>query len=208
MISFLIASVVGWSDFTFAVVKYRGGDWYNAKRGIRVFIGELAKRTSIKVSNDFAVVSLESDEMFKYPFLFLNGHAPVHFNDKEVKNLRTYLENGGFVFVNDDYGLDESFRREIKKVFPDRELVEIPFSHEIYRCFYKFPNGIPKIHEHYKGPPHAYGIFLNGRLVLFYAFNSDIGDGWDPPEVHHDPEYKRQEAIKMGVNIVVYALTH
>lgn len=196
-------------DFVFAVVKYGGGgDWYNGLTGVRNLLKKIEQRTSLKVYPKEKIVTLTDDDLFLYPFIYINGHGNIRFTEEEVIRLRRYLYNGGFLFCNDDYGLDVYLRREMKKVFPDKEFVEVPFSHPIYHVYYKFPQGIPKIHEHYPGPPKGYGIFLNNRLVVFYAYNSDIGDGWEKEEVHHDPPEKREAAIKMGINIIYYALMY
>ena len=145
---------------------------------------------------------------FAYPILYLTGHGNIRFSEEEVRRLRIYLEHGGFLFANDDYGLDGAFRRELARLFPDKRLVELPPSFEIFRDPFDFPNGLPKIHEHDGGRPRAFGLFHEGRLVVFYNFNSDIGDGWDDPEVHGDPPEKRRAALKMGTNVVVWALSH
>ncbi len=196
-------------DFVFAMVKYGGGgDWYNGLTGVRNLLRKIEERTSLKVYPREKIVTLTDDDLFLYPFIYINGHGNIRFTEEEVIRLRRYLYNGGFLFCNDDYGLDVYLRREIKKVFPDKEFVEVPFSHPIYHTYYNFPQGIPKIHEHYPGPPKGYGIFLNNRLVVFYAYNSDIGDGWEKEEVHHDPPEKREAAIKMGINIIYYALMY
>jgi hypothetical protein len=195
-------------SLTIGLVKYRGGDWYNNIDSVKNLLRYISERTSIKVDREPKLVSLESKEIFDCDILYISGHVPINFNETEKKNLRDYLINyKGFVFVNDDYGMDESFRKEIKKVFPEYNLEVVPFSHPIYNIFYKFPNGLPKIHEHDGGPPEGLGIFIEGELRLFYAYNTDIGDGWDSPEVHNDPENVREEAIRMGINIVMYALT-
>jgi hypothetical protein len=195
-------------SLTIGLVKYRGGDWYNNIDSVKNLLRYISERTSIKVNREPKLVSLESKEIFDCDILYISGHVPINFNETEKKNLRDYLINyKGFVFVNDDYGMDESFRKEIKKVFPEYSLEVVPFSHPIYNIFYKFPNGLPKIHEHDGGPPEGLGIFIEGELRLFYAYNTDIGDGWDSPEVHNDPENVREEAIRMGINIVMYALT-
>ncbi len=196
-------------DFVFAVLKYNGGgDWYNGITGIRNLLYEISKRTPLKVAPREKIVTLLDDDLFLYPFIWINGHGNIRFSDEEVKRLRKYLYSGGFLFCNDDYGLDKSLRREMKKVFPDKEFVEVPFSHPIYHIFYDFPNGLPKIHEHYPGPPKGYGIFIGDRLAVFYAYNADIGDGWEKEEVFHDPPEKREQAIRMGINIIYYALRY
>lgn len=194
-------------DLVLARVQYEGGgDWYNDPDVLPNLARELNRRTSLKVKEEQAVVSFTDPDIFKYPFLYLTGHGNIELSEEEAKNLRKYLENGGFLYVDDDYGLDESFRREIKKVFKEKELVEVPFDHPIYHIFYDFKEGLPKIHEHYKGPPKGYGIFLRGRLVVFYTYNTNISDGWTPN--HNDPAEKREQAFRMGVNIVLYALSY
>jgi len=145
-------------------------------------------------------------ELFNYPFLFMTGHGNVRFTDEEIDRLRNYLTHGGFLFANDSYGLDKFFREEMKKVFPDKELVELPANHGIYHCYYDFPNGLPKIHKHEGKPAQGFGIFYENRLVVFYVYESDITDGWEDPEVHQDPPEKRELALKMGVNIVTWVL--
>lgn len=210
---FVILIFIVFSSFSFGgeikigIVKYTGGDWYNNIDSVRNLLKEVSKRTSLKVKLEPGLVDLSSRDIFNYDILYISGHTPIFFNDKEIRNLRDYvLFYGGFVFVNDDYGMDESFRKEIKRVFPEYELTEVPFSHPIYHMFYSFPNGLPKIHEHDGGPPQGFGIFVNGELRLFYAYNTDIGDGWDAPEVHNNPEEVRESAIRMGVNIVLYSI--
>ncbi|HET9233299.1 MAG TPA: DUF4159 domain-containing protein [Candidatus Eisenbacteria bacterium] len=196
------------SGFVLARLKYGGGgDWYQGST--KNLLRALRERTSVPVSrNDEAQVELSDPDLYKYPFLYMNGHGTVRFSELEAARLREYLLAGGFLFANDDYGMDQSFRRELRKVFPEHELVELPFDHPIYHCFYDLPRGIPKIHEHDAKPAQGLAILHNGRVVLFYAFESDIGDGFEDPTVHGDPAPIREEALKMGVNIVLYAMTH
>jgi len=209
LISFIMADIYSDYDFIFAIVKYKGGgDWYNGISGVRNLLNEVKKRTKLKIYPKEKIITLLDDDLFLYPFLYINGHGNIRFSDEEVKRLRTYLENGGFLFCNDDYGLAKSLKREMKKVFPKKDFVEVPFSHPIYHTYYNFPNGLPKIHEHYPGPPKGLGIFYQNRLVVFFAYNSDIGDGWEKEEVFHDPKEKREAAIKMGINIIYYALMY
>ncbi|MBN1899263.1 MAG: DUF4159 domain-containing protein [Spirochaetes bacterium] len=192
----------------FTIVQYGGGgDWYNGITGVKNLLHQMEKRCSVKIYPREKIVKLTDDDLFLYPFLFINGHGNIRLTDEEVVRLRQFLYNGGFLFCNDDYGLDTHLRREIKKVFPDKEFVTVPFDHPIYSCFYKFTNGLPKIHEHYPGPPKGLGIFINNRLVLFYAYNADIADGWEKQQVHHDSLQKRELAIQMGINIIYFALT-
>lgn len=193
--------------FFIARLKYEGGgDWYNDPDAIPNLAQELNKRTNIRTEVIDKAVSLTDEELFRYPFLFITGHGNINLSDAEVKRLRDFLTNGGFLYADDDYGMDESFRREMKKVFPENDLVELPFDHPIYHIIYDFPKGLPKIHEHYEGPPKGLGLFYQGRLVVYYTWNSNISDGWT--EAHDDPFEKRDVAFRMGVNIVAYALTH
>ncbi len=210
LLLFLIASVVSAQDeskFKIARLKYSGGgDWYNDPSAEVNLLKFVAQNTNIRTNPGYEFVDLSSGNIFSYPFLFMTGHGNVVFSDNETKKLRTYLENGGFLYVDDDYGLDKAFRREMKKIFPDKDLVELPFSYGLYNCFYNFPNGVPKTHEHNNSPPQGFGIFVNGRLCVYYTLESNPSDGWADPEVHKDPPAKREEALKFGTNIIVWAL--
>ena len=155
-----------------------------------------------------AVVEPGSANLFQYPLVFASGHGNMKFSDAEAANVRRYLDTGGFLWVDDDFGIDPSFRREMHHVFPDSKLLELPFSHPIFHAHYDFPRGLPKIHEHDGGPPRAFGIYRDGRLVVLYTFDTDLGDGIEDEEVHHDPPDKREAAMKMSLNIVKYVLTH
>jgi hypothetical protein len=155
-----------------------------------------------------AVVEPGSAALFQYPFLFTCGHGNMKFTPTEVTNMRRYLTTGGFWWVDDDFGIDPSFRREIRRIFPEASLVEIPYSHSIFHGLYEFPRGLPKIHEHDGGPAKGYGIVHEGRLVVFYSHDTDLGDGLEDEDVHHDPPEKREQALRMSLNIVHYALTH
>jgi hypothetical protein len=195
-------------EIVFCVLKYGGGgDWYNGLAGVRNFIIAFRQITGLSIAPREKVVTLLDDELFQYPFLYLNGHGNISLTDAEVRRLRLYLENGGFLFCNDDYGLDSSLRRELAKVFPDNPLVEVPFSHPLYRCWFQFPSGPPKVHEHDGGPARGFGIFLNGRLALYYASEADIADGWEEEWVHNDPASIREQAVHLGVNILICSLT-
>ncbi|MDH4223556.1 MAG: DUF4159 domain-containing protein [candidate division Zixibacteria bacterium] len=195
------------SAFTLARLKYEGGgDWYWGSSALPNMLEFLKENTNITVDEKEVRVSIMDKELFNYPFLFLTGHGNIKFSDEEVERLKNYLIHGGFLFANDSYGLDKAFRREMKKVFPDKELVELPFSHGIYHCYYDFPNGLPKIHQHDNKPPRGFGIFHEERLVVFYVYESDIADGWEDPQVHNDPPEKREQALKMGVNIITWVL--
>ncbi len=199
----------GDSRFVIARLKYGGGgDWYNDPSSEVNLLAFLAQNTTIDTDPRTDIfVEPGSDKLFSYPFVFLTGHGNISFTETEARNLRTYLENGGFLYVDDDYGLDQAFRREIRKVFPDRDLVELPFSHPIYSAHFRFPDGLPKIHEHDGKPPQGFGIFHKGRLVLFYTYECNLADGWADPDVHKDPEPVRRKALEMGVNIIVQALS-
>jgi hypothetical protein len=197
------------SPFTIARVIYDGGgDWYSNPSSLPNLLEAIRERAGIPVSDKEARIRLTSKDLYNYPYLFMNGHGNVRFTEEEIRRLRDYLTGGGFLHADDNFGMDQSFRREIRRVFPERELVEIPFDHIVYHIFFDFPDGLPKIHEHHGGPPVGYGIFYGERMVLFYSFNTDLGDGWEDPEVHGDPPGKREAALKMGINIFLYALTH
>jgi hypothetical protein len=197
------------SGFAIARLKYGGGgDWYWGRSAIPNMLKFLKENTNIPVNEEEVWVSIMDKELFNYPFIFLTGHGNIEFTDDEIQRLKNYLTHGGFLFANDSYGLDKAFRREMKRVFPDKELVELPFDHGIYQCYYNFPNGLPKIHQHDGKPPQGFGIFHEERLVVFYVYESDIGDGWEDPQVHKDPPEKRDAALRMGVNIITWALLH
>ncbi|MDO9575908.1 MAG: DUF4159 domain-containing protein [bacterium] len=204
----LLCAVFSSYDITIARVKYRGGDWYNDPSIIPNLAREINNRTTINAVPDQYVITLNDPDLFSYPFIFLTGHGDIQLSDVEVECLRDYLLKGGFLYADDDYGMDEAFRREMSKVFRGLELVELPFSHPIYHCFYDFSTGPPKIHEHDNKPPKGYGLFYNGRLVVYYTYESNISDGWADPDVHKDPEEIREKAFKAGINIVVYAMSY
>jgi hypothetical protein len=197
------------AGFVLAKLKYDGGgDWYGNPSSLPNLARAVRERTPIPVDRiDEARVAVMDENLFDYPFLYMNGHGNVHFSDAEVDRFRKYLLSGGFLFADDNYGMDKSFRREIARVFPDRKLVDVPFDHPIYHSFYSLPAGPPKIHEHDGKPAEGLGIFDGNRLVVFYTYESDIGDGIEDPEVHKDPPEKREAAMKMAINVVVYALT-
>lgn len=196
------------SQFTIARMKYSGGgDWYNDPSSIPNMLRFLHRHTSIRVADEERHLSIMDHELFAYPFLFMTGHGRISFSAGECERLAHYLKSGGFLFADDDYGMDQYFRREMKKVFPDKEMVEVPFSHNIFFNHFEFPNGLPKIHEHDPGPPKGYAYFHEGRMVVFYSFNTNISDGWADPDVHGDPQSVRDKAFEMGTNIIIYALT-
>lgn len=195
--------------FQLARIKYRGGgDWYNDPSSLKNLAEFTRQQVAIAVNPEYNDIDIGSRELFKYPFVFLTGHGTISLNTTEASNLREYLDNGGFLFVDDDYGLDETFREMMKKVYPNEELVELPFDHPIYHQVFNFPEGLPKIHEHDDNPPQGFGLFRDGRLVVFYAYECNLGDGWANPEVHNNPVSVRQQALQMGANILIYALAN
>ena len=204
------SSPPGSRSFGIARLKYGGGgDWYGNQTSLRNLLAALRERTEIAVAgDDAAVVEPGSANLFQYPFVFAAGHGNIKFTEAEAANLRRWLDSGGFLWVDDDFGLAPSFRREIKKLFPDAELVELPFDHPVFHAPYAFPAGLPKVHEHDGGPARAFGIVRDGRLCVFFSFDCDLGDGLEDAEVHQDPPEKREAALRMAMNIVHHALTH
>lgn len=193
---------------TVARVQYDGGgDWYANPSSIPNLLEAIAERTTLPVERREARVTLLDDRLWDYPFLHITGHGNLKLSDREAERLREYLTRGGFLHVSDNYGLDSSFRREIARVFPERPLVDVPLKHPIYNLVYEFPKGLPKIHEHDGKPPRGLGIFLGDRLAVFYDYESDLGDGWEDPDVHKDPPELHEAALRMGVNLFVYAIT-
>ena len=195
------------SSFQIALLKYNGGgDWYaNLETSLSNLIKFSNDNLKTNINAEQAIVEVGSPELFNYPFVHMTGHGNVFFNEKETQNLRNYLLGGGFLHVSDNYGLDRYIRREMKKVFPETEFVELPFNHPIYHQKYDFPNGLPKIHEHDNKAPRGYGIIINGRVVCFYDYECDLGDGWESYDVHKDPPELHLKALKMGANILQYA---
>lgn len=196
------------NDFQIVRLKYNGGgDWYNDPSAEVNLLKFIQANTNIRVNPVYKFVDISSDEIFMYPFLFMTGHGNIVFSNEDAKRLRTYLENGGFLYIDDDYGLDKAVRREMKKVFPDEDFIEVPFSHDIYNSCFDFKNGPPKTHKHDEKSPQGFGIFLGKRLAVYYTYESNPSDGWADPEVHNNPPAKREEALKFGTNIVVWALS-
>jgi hypothetical protein len=183
-----------------------GGDWYANPSSLPNLLATIRERTGLPVAAREATVRPLDPALPDHPYLYLTGHGNVAFSPAERQALRRYLLGGGFLHADDNYGLDESFRREMAEVFPDNELVEIPPDHPVFHIFYRFPEGLPKIHEHDGKPPQAFGIFSGGRMVVFYTYESDLGDGWEDAGVHEDPPEIREQALRMGVNLFLYAL--
>jgi hypothetical protein len=193
---------------TIARLQYDGGgDWYAGPSKLPNLLAAIRRRTGLAVAERERVVTLASPDLWDTPYLYVTGHGNVRLSDDEVKTLRRYLEQGGFLHADDDYGMDRSFRREMARVFPEHPLVEVPLTHPVYHVVYDFPKGIPKIHEHDGLPAQGFGIFLGSRLVVYYSYQSDLGDGWEDPEVHRDPPELREAALRMGVNLFTYAVS-
>jgi len=200
------------SDYGFQIARVQyegGGDWYSDPQSLTELLAYVRRETEIDVAPREEIVEFSSDDIYSFPYLYLTGHGNIRLSESEVSRLRRYLNGGGFLHIDDNYGLNESIRREMKKVFPGREFVELPFSHEIYHTQFEFPDGLPKIHEHDGKPPQGFGILSDsGRLLVFYSYESDLGDGWEPESVHDAPPEKRRAALQMGTNILTYAMTY
>lgn len=190
-----------------AVLKYNGGgDYYANPTSVPNLVDFCNKNLSTNISKDVPYVEVGSKDLFNYPFVHMTGHGNVVFSNADAQNLRTYLSGGGFLHIDDNYGMDQFIRIELKKVFPNNELIELPSNHPIFNQKYKF-NGLPKIHEHDDLPAKAYGIFVEGKLVCLYTFQADLGDGWEDQAVHNDTPEKRKQALQMGANILMYAFS-
>ena len=204
----LLIALIGQYDFTVARVKYGGGgDWYSNPTSLPNLLKALNERTLVRAPQREQVIEITDPDLYKYPYLYLNGHGIVRFTDEEVRILRDYFAAGGFLHADDNYGMDSSFRREMKRVFPDSPLIELPSDHAMYHAFYDFPRGLPKIHEHDNKPAQGFGIFYQDQLAVFYTYECDLGDGWEDPDVHNDPPDKHEAALQMGINIIMYCLT-
>lgn len=196
------------SGLQIAKLKYNGGgDWYANKTALPNLIQFSNRELNLNLAPQEAVVEVGSPEIFSYPYVYMTGHGNVVFNEREAENLRNYLLAGGFLHIDDNYGLDKFIRLEMKKVFPDLEFVELPFNHPIYQQKFNFEEGLPKIHEHDGKPPQGFGIIHEGRLLCFYSYETDLGNGWEDQSIHNNPEEVRQKALKMGANILAYAFT-
>jgi hypothetical protein len=200
-------SAVAQTPLTIGRLHYDGGgDWYANPSSLPNLLQAIGARTTLPVAAREKVVTLGDPELWQVPYLYMTGHGNVRWSEPELVTLRRYLQQGGFLHADDNYGMDESIRRELGRLFPDHPLVEVPLHHPIYRLIYQFPTGIPKIHEHDGKPAQGFGIFLEGRLVVYYSYQSDLGDGWEDFEVHRDPPEKHEAALRMGVNLFVYAV--
>ena len=196
-------------QFHIARLKYKGGgDWYSDPSSLPNLLRFVNEHTRITAAVHEARVEIMDEELFSYPYIYMTGHGNVALSPDEVARLRHYLESGGFLHADDNYGMDESFRREMAKVFPKKRFVELTPDHGLFSCHFQFPNGLPKIHEHDGNRPQALGLFEADRLVVVYTFESDLGDGWEDEPVHGDSAEKRLAALRMGTNILVWALTH
>ena len=207
---FLIVSIAASAQPAYKIAKLKysgGGDWYANKTALPNLIEFCNRKLGTNIANQEDVVEVDSKDIFLYPYLYMTGHGNVVFSDQEAINLRNYLVSGGFLHIDDNYGLDQFIRLEMKKVFPELEFVELPFDHPIYDQKYRFSNGLPKIHEHDGKPAQGFGLLYEGRLVCFYSYESDLGNGWEDQSIYNDPPELREKALQMGANIITYAFT-
>jgi len=195
-------------SYQIGVLKYQGGgDWYANPTSLPNLISYCNSKLGTNINTEPATVEVGSPDIFNYPLLHMTGHGNVVFNQHDAENLRNYLVSGGFLHVDDNYGMDPYIRPELKKVFPELDLIELPFSHPIYHQFYTFNNGLPKVHEHDEKAPQGFGLIYEGRLVVFYTYECDLGDGWEDADVHNDSQEVREKALQMGANMVSYVFT-
>lgn len=183
-----------------------GGDWYANPSSLPNLLSAIRSRTTLRVGTEEKVVTLSDDDLWNVPYIYMTGHGNVRWSDQDLATLRQYLRQGGFLHADDNYGMDASIRRELARLFPGQPLVEVPLDHRVYHLIYEFPRGIPKIHVHDGKPAQGFGIFLDGRLAVFYSYQTDLGDGWEDPQVHNDSADKREAALRMGVNLFAYAV--
>jgi Domain of unknown function (DUF4159) len=204
-----VASLSGLAQVKIARLKYNGGgDWYANKTALPNLIAFCNKELNTAFASEEDVVEVGSSDLFLYPYVYMTGHGNVIFNDIESANMRKYLLAGGFLHIDDNYGMDKFIRLELKKVLPELELVEIPYDHPVYHQKFDFAKGLPKIHEHDGKPSQGLGLLYEGRLIVFYSYESDLGNGWEDQRVHNDPEAKRLEALKMGANLIAYSCNY
>ena len=204
----LVTNIILGQEFSIARVNYGGGgDWYCDPSSIPNLLSYLTKNTSIKAAHDEYRIKLTTKELRGHPYLYMTGHGNIRFTNEEIIQLREYLMGGGFLHTDDNYGLNTSFRREMKRVFPDRDFVELPHDHAVFHSFFDMPNGLPKIHEHDGKPPQLFALYNEDRIMVIYSYESDLGDGWEDEEVHNNPAALRVAALQMGVNIIYFSLT-
>ena len=206
----VLLTIYALSAQTFSIARIHyggGGDWYSDPSSIPNLLKYLNTNTPISVNLEEARIKLTDENANQYPYLYLTGHGNIKFTDDEIISLRTILMNNGFLHADDNYGMDASFRREIKRIFPNKELVPLPYDHRLFHTYFSFPQGLPKIHEHDGKSPQALALFEGERIILLYTYESDLGDGWENASVHQDPWPIRESALKMGVNIIYFALT-
>lgn len=209
LILFQVATAQTPERFHFKIAKLKydgGGDWYSNPTALPNLIRFINEQTMVKISPLEEIVEPGGSQIFQYPYVYMTGHGNVKFSDAEARNLRTYLISGGFLHIDDNYGMDPYIRREMKKVFPELELTPLPFNHDIYTRHFVFPNGLPKIHEHDGKPPEGLALIHEGRVICYYTYETDLGDGWEDQSVHNDPEPVRRQALEMGANIVLWAI--
>ena len=204
----LMTTTIMAQHFTIARLHYGGGgDWYSNPSSLPNLLHYLQTHTAIISADKEARIKLTDENLYSYPYLYMTGHGNVRFTNAEIIRLRTFLQRGGFLHADDNYGMDPSFRREMKRVFPEKKLVPLPHDHPLFHQVFDFNNGLPKIHEHDNKPPQALALYEDDRILVIYTYESDLGDGWEDAEVHNDPNYIREAALQMGVNIIHFALT-
>ncbi|WP_159020144.1 DUF4159 domain-containing protein [Algibacter sp. L3A6] len=200
---------VGSTAQDLAILKYQGGgDWYGNATALPNLITFCNENINTKINPKVETVEVSSPDIFQYPFIHMTGHGNVFFNETDSENLRNYLISGGFLHIDDNYGMQPYITKELKKVFPNKDLIELPATHPVFNSAFSFPKGLPKIHEHDGKRPQAFGLFEKDRLILLFTYESDLGDGWEDPQIHNDPADVREKALKMGANIVKYAFEH
>jgi len=211
LLALIILSSSFQTDYSIKIAKLKydgGGDWYVNRTALPNLANFCNQNLKTSINPQDEIVEAGSSEIFNYPYIYMTGHGNVLFSPKDASNLRKYLMAGGFLHIDDNYGLDKYVRTEMKKVFPELDFVELPFNHPIYNQRYKFPNGLPKIHEHDGKPAQGFGLIYKGRLVCYYDYECDLGNGWEDPGIYNDSEEKRQLALKMGANIIQYVFSN
>ena len=204
----LMTNIILGQEFSIARINYGGGgDWYCDPSSIPNLLSYLTKHTSIKAAHDEYRIKLTTKELRGHPYLYMTGHGNIRLTDEEIIQLREYLMGGGFLHTDDNYGLNTSFRREMKRVFPDRDFVELPHDHAVFHSYFDMPSGLPKIHEHDGKPPQLFALYNEDRIMVIYSYESDLGDGWEDEKVHNNPAALRVAALQMGVNIIYFSLT-